>query len=67
MRKYAVEGSYEKLLELTRGKEITPKSFAGFIDGLSIPEHEKKRLRTLRPQDYVGLAERLAVSTKEKM
>jgi len=61
MRRYGVTGAYEKLKELTRGKErITRDMLHAFIGGLAIPEPEKKRLLALTPATYIGKAAELA-------
>ncbi|MBI5753824.1 adenylosuccinate lyase [Candidatus Peregrinibacteria bacterium] len=60
MRKNLVPNSYEKLKELTRGKEgITKVVVQKFIKDLKIPAADKKRLLALTPTNYVGLAENL--------
>jgi len=60
MRKHLVEGAYEKLKKLTRGKGgITKAKMQKFVDALDIPATDKKRLKELTPISYVGLAERL--------
>ena len=51
---------YEKLKALTRGKQVTMKDFATFIDGLDIGPEMKTRLKALRPETYTGLAGTLA-------
>lgn len=63
MRRYEIAEPYEKLKALTRGKKITNESLAEFIEQLEIPEHEKERLKNLRPNNYTGIAEKL---TKNK-
>ena len=61
MRAHRVEGSYEKLKELTRGKGgITGEDLRAFVKSLSIPEEAKQRLLELTPSTYVGLAAKLA-------
>ena len=55
MRKYGIEKPYEKLKELTRGKEgINKDTIFKFIEGLDIPENDKKYLMELSPDKYVG-------------
>jgi adenylosuccinate lyase len=52
-----VEGAYEKLKDLTRGKGgINRESMRAFIGGLTIPEQAKKRLLSLTPSTYTGNA-----------
>ncbi|HEX4779904.1 MAG TPA: adenylosuccinate lyase [Usitatibacter sp.] len=61
MRAHRVEGSYEKLKELTRGKGgISREDLHAFVKGLAIPEEARARLLALTPATYTGLAERLA-------
>jgi adenylosuccinate lyase len=60
MRRYGVQGAYEKLKEVTRGKTVTPEALHGLIRSLDIPETEKERLLALTPASYVGMAAALA-------
>ena len=61
MRRYGVANPYEQLKELTRGKGgITKESLHAFIDGLTIPDAEKTRLKAMTPASYTGLAAELA-------
>ena len=61
MRAHRVQGSYERLKELTRGKGgITREDLHAFVRTLPIPEEARARLLALTPATYVGLAPRLA-------
>ena len=61
MRRYNIENAYDKLKELTRGKDgINRASLQAFISTLDIPEPEKQRLLQLSPQTYTGKAATLA-------
>ena len=61
MRRYGVANPYEQLKALTRGKGgITRDTLHAFIDGLSIPETEKTRLKSMTPASYTGMAAELA-------
>ena len=60
MRRYGVQGAYEKLKEVTRGKTVTAEALHGLIRGLDIPEGEKQRLLAMTPGSYVGQAAALA-------
>ncbi len=60
MRRYGVQGAYEKLKEVTRGKTVTAEALHGLIRSLEIPEAEKTRLLALTPASYVGMAATLA-------
>jgi len=63
LRREGVEVPYEKLKELTRGKNVSLNDFAIFIDGLSVNTDVKARLKALRPETYIGLAKKIADST----
>jgi adenylosuccinate lyase len=60
MRRYGVQGAYEKLKEVTRGKTVTAEALHGLIASLDIPAAEKQRLLALTPGSYIGLAAALA-------
>jgi len=60
LRREGVEVPYEKLKELTRGKEVTLDDFSRFIDGLAVDAKVKKQLKELRPETYIGLSEKIA-------
>jgi adenylosuccinate lyase len=61
MRAHRIEGSYEKLKELTRGKGgITRDDLHAFVKTLALPDDVKQRLLALTPSTYVGLAPKLA-------
>lgn len=59
MRKNGVPNAYEKLKELTRGKEINKETVRAFIKTLKLQEDDKKRLLKLTPANYIGLAGKL--------
>ena len=60
MRRYGVQGAYEKLKEVTRGKTVTAEALHELIRSLDIPEPEKQRLLAMTPASYIGLATELA-------
>ncbi|MDR3452700.1 MAG: adenylosuccinate lyase [Rhodoferax sp.] len=60
MRRYGVQGAYEKLKEVTRGKSVSAEALHGLIRSLEIPEAEKQRLLALTPASYTGQAAELA-------
>ena len=61
MRRYNIENAYDKLKELTRGKNgINRASLQTFIETLDIPAAEKQRLYALSPETYLGKAVGLA-------
>ena len=62
LRREGIDVPYEKLKELTRGRKVTLEDFAKFIDGLSVSEKVKNHLKSLRPENYLGLAETIAKS-----
>ena len=59
LRKNGVAYAYEKLKELTRGKETTPEIIKEFVNSLDIPDEDKLNLLNLTPENYLGLASKL--------
>jgi len=63
MRRYDIPEPYEKLKELTRGKDgIDQAALEGFIEKLDVPNSVKAELKKLTPANYIGLATELAKS-----
>ena len=60
MRRYGVQGAYEKLKEVTRGKTVTAEALHQLIRQLEIPQAEKDRLLAMTPGSYIGKAIELA-------
>ncbi|VTU40070.1 adenylosuccinate lyase [Variovorax sp. PBL-E5] len=60
MRRFGVQGAYERLKEVTRGKSVTAEALHGLIRSLEIPEVEKERLLAMTPASYTGKAAELA-------
>jgi adenylosuccinate lyase len=60
MRRHGVQGAYEKLKEVTRGKTVLAADLHGLIQSLEIPQADKDRLLAMTPASYVGKAAELA-------
>jgi len=60
MRRYGVQGAYEKLKAVTRGKTVAAADLHALIRSLEIPQHEKDRLLAMTPASYTGKAAELA-------
>ncbi|OUM03769.1 adenylosuccinate lyase [Variovorax sp. JS1663] len=60
MRRFGVQGAYEQLKEVTRGKTVTAEALHKLIRSLEIPEAEKERLLAMTPGSYTGKAAELA-------
>jgi adenylosuccinate lyase len=61
MRKAGIEKPYEKLKELTRGKDgITKDTLKSFIEGLDLEPADKQRLLEMTPASYIGRAIEIA-------
>jgi adenylosuccinate lyase len=60
MRRYGVPDAYEKLKALSRGKRFGRRELAEFVRKLPIPPEARKRLLSLTPSSYTGLAAELA-------
>ena len=62
MRRYGIANPYEKLKELTRGREVNKETMLAFIDTLEIPEEAKESLRKLTPETYIGIADKITAT-----
>ena len=60
LRREGVEFPYEKLKELTRGKQVTLEDLRDFIKNMNVSEKIKKELLKITPENYTGLASKLA-------
>ena len=60
MRRYGVQGAYEKLKEVTRGKTVRAEDLHALIVSLEIPQADKDRLLAMTPASYIGKAAELA-------
>ncbi|OGI94997.1 adenylosuccinate lyase [Candidatus Nomurabacteria bacterium RIFCSPLOWO2_01_FULL_42_17] len=60
LRREGEKMPYEQLKELTRGKEVTLSDIHEFIDNLKVSEKIKKELLKITPENYTGLASKLA-------
>lgn len=56
MRRYNIEKPYEKLKELTRGKDMSPELIHEFVQNLDMPQAAKDELMALTPASYTGNA-----------
>ncbi|MBI2464012.1 adenylosuccinate lyase [Candidatus Peregrinibacteria bacterium] len=59
-RKYAITDAYEAMKTITRGKKNASevkKNMQSYIETMKIPGEEKKKLRELTPETYIGLAD----------
>ena len=63
LRANGAEMPYEKLKELTRGKQITLEALQTFIESLNVGPDIKQKLKDLRPENYTGLAEHIATKS----
>jgi adenylosuccinate lyase len=62
LRAAGVPNGYELLKDFTRGSDVDAAALAAFIDKLPLPPADRARLKALAPQQYLGLAARLARS-----
>ncbi len=63
LRREGVKMPYEALKKLTRGKKVTLAQLHQFIDNLKVSLKVKKELKKIKPENYIGLAERLTIFT----
>lgn len=65
LRKYAKEDAYSRLKEFSRGKTITKNDIENFVDSLEdLSDGDRKILKELSPNKYIGLSEKLAKNLK---
>ena len=56
LRKEGYPNPYEALMSLTRKNEkITKESISAFVDGLSVKDDVKKKLKEITPFNYTGI------------
>ena len=60
LRREGVKMPYEQLKTLTRGKQVTLADIHKFIDSLEVSAKIKKELKSFTPENYTGLASKLA-------
>ncbi len=56
LRRHRVDGAYERLKDLTRGRRVDRGTIQSFIEGLDIPRRAKDELLALTPRSYLGNA-----------
>ena len=56
MRKYGMNEPYEQLKKATRGRQIDETLFQSILTELELPKKAVDELRSLRPENYIGLA-----------
>ena len=59
MRLENIDNAYEKLKELTRGKNLNKQKYIEFINDLNISSKNKEYLLKLKPENYIGVAPKL--------
>lgn len=60
LRKNGYNNAYDMLKKLTRGKHISMEEIKEFINNVDINIEDKKKLLNLKPENYLGLAEKIA-------
>ncbi len=61
MRFNKIENSYELIKKVTRGEIINQKAIETIINNSTLDKSIKKKLLSLKPRDYIGLAKKLAL------
>lgn len=67
LRREGVEGAFEKVKELMRGKELTIRTLETFIFNLDVDDSVKKELRNISPLNYIGKAIELTDKAVEEV
>jgi adenylosuccinate lyase len=60
LRAHGVADAYERLKEFTRGRGVGAPELRSFVATLGLPADARRRLESLTPASYTGLAEALA-------
>ena len=67
MRVAGSDEPYERVKELTRGRQLNHELFLNLLDELNLPQPIDAQLRQLTPTSYIGLATKLASATLERI
>ena len=59
MRLENIENAYEKLKDLTRGKNLNKEQYLEFVENLDVTQKNKDYLKGLNPRNYIGVAPKL--------
>jgi adenylosuccinate lyase len=59
LRAHGHADAYDELKKFSRGKKLSLADVRKFVESTDLPAAEKKRLKKLTPETYVGLAEKL--------
>ena len=59
MRLENIDNAFEKLKELTRGKDLNEEKYLQFVKSLEISDENKNLLLKLKPKNYIGVAAKL--------
>ncbi len=59
LRREGISMPYEKFKLLVRGRTVTLKDLYDFIDNLDVSNNLKKELKRLRPENYIGNANKI--------
>ena len=59
MRLENIDNAYEKLKELTRGKDLNEEKYLEFVKSLKISDENKDFLLKLKPKNYIGVAAKI--------
>ena len=65
LRQLGDEKAYQKIRKHSQGKKVGYEDYRQLIKQTNLKEAEKNRLLSLKPQDYIGLAAKLAISLKK--
>ena len=54
-----VDDAYQQLKNLSRGKKLDKSSYKNFVNSLDISDKSKKKLLSITPGKYIGLAKKV--------
>ncbi len=59
LRLKGFKAPYEEIKKLTRGHKVSSSDWKDFITSLDLPKKDKNKLLGLKPESYIGLADKL--------
>ena len=65
MRKHGIDQPYERIKAATRGHSLDQQQWQTLMTELELPDQIKAALKGLRPNDYIGLAAKLAKQSSQ--
>ncbi len=66
LRRKGNEKPYEVMKDFSRGQNFSPEELYSFVDEMSIDYDSKEKIKSLRPETYIGYAVKLAEKSVQR-